>query len=736
MSAPRFRLCFVWLLALACPAGGACVTQRILVSGDDENHPPTADAQQLRRVEAQVAARRHLPFLRPVPADVMTVQQLREWFDRYADARKLRLQKDDLFHHRLGVLAPTVSTAEAYKGFIADFVGGVYDNENQRMVLVSDYAWWARAQQELVGMITGIDWAYEVFLAHELDHALQDQHFALGDILRSSGGDDNDDAAFVRKSLLESEANIVGMAHFLGMDLDTLATRKAFFLFLRYNNLFNGPILRALAGKTPSFFALQGLSQYELGLSFVERKLDEGGMDALSRAWVRPPGTPGALPRSTEQLLWPRKMRPESMDAPIALVRLDVPPLSLPGSTLVRTNVFGALAFKHLLEGLRGPLEAAIVADGWGGDRWELLDDNGHSVLVWRATWDSEGDAREFFDAWTASVPTRYGPRAAAIVRDEKRAVFQVPPAPEEKRFIRTGREERLLVEQRGRDVMVLEGARPETLESLAAEMWAHFVRGADPIPDEDRLAEHARRLEEQMREASSDALSEARSDARSDSFSNATSIPRADLLGRLFSPHRTMTVRMGTGIVVDAREQEAARAVFPVSDAEFRWGVRPGLELSLPVSLAAELRTEIGQTVARMVPTWEGSRLRLSLGGGHALPLGDRLAVVGQLTLADVSQTSAIRWSGGALMRPLDEVVFAPAIARDVPIATEGPSALPTVVLGGALQRGASTQPLLEIEVVDGLFLYESTMVFLEEKKRGLSLSAHSHVIGLLFVF
>ena len=80
------------------------------------------------------------------------------------------------------------------------------------------------------------------------------------------------------------------MSHFLGMDLEQLATRKSFFLFMRYNNLLNGPLLLALSGRTPSYFAKQAFAQYELGLSFVEKKLDDGGMDELSRAYVRLPG--------------------------------------------------------------------------------------------------------------------------------------------------------------------------------------------------------------------------------------------------------------------------------------------------------------------------------------------------------------------------------------------------------------------------------------------------------------
>ncbi|HEY4223020.1 MAG TPA: hypothetical protein VGO62_16800, partial [Myxococcota bacterium] len=562
-------------LAALLAASTGCITDRILVGS-----PPQADPVQFQRVEDETARLRHLPFTRPVPVDVMTVEQLRAWFDQYATQRKAALEREDRFFHRMNILPPTVSTAEAYKGFLADFVGGIYDDGSKKMILVSDYAWWAKLQQDVVGYITGVDWAYEVFLAHELTHALQDQHFGLGDMLQGGVYDDNDDAAFVRKTLLETEANVVGMAHFLGMDLEKLATRKAFFLFMRYNNLLNGPLMMALSGKTPSFFAKQTFSQYELGLSFVEEKLDDGGMDELSRAYVRGPGERGGLPESTEQLLWPKKMRADSLDRPIPIARLDGPPASIPGSSLVITNVFGALACKHWFEREDGPLVGNAVADGWGGDRWDIIDDGGVSLLVWRTTWDSDGDAQEFVDAYAQSVPVRYGERA--VVVDEH--TWAIPAAASEEHSVRTTRDERVVLERRGKDVLVVEGTTPAETQPLVDEMWRKLARGAPPHVHEAKLADKRAALEAHLQESRQRIAAEPE---------------RTDLLGRLFLPARTMAIRLGTGVSVDAQAPNGVPPRLPQNDIEMRWGFRPGLELSLPLGLAGSVRTAAGQSVA-----------------------------------------------------------------------------------------------------------------------------------------
>jgi hypothetical protein len=707
------RLAALWLAL----AGSGCITDRILV--EDDKGALYANPAQLERVERETAQRRRLPFLAHVPADVMTVQDLKAWFDRFADARKEELAKEDKFYHRTNILPPTTSTAEAYKGFIGDFVGGVYDDAKARMILISDYAWWSKLQQDAIGAMTGIDWAYEVFLSHELVHALQDQHFDLSDMLRGGVYDDNDDAAFVRKTILETDANVVGMSHFLGMDLEQLATRKSFFLFLRYNNLLSGPLMMALSGRTPSYFAKQSFSQYELGLSFIESKLDQGGMDALSRSYLLPPGTPGALPESSEQLLWPRKMRADTLDPPKPIVRLTAAPDALPGSKLVITNVFGALSFRHWLERLRGPLEANAVADGWGGDRWDMIDDGGHSVLVWRTTWDSEDDAREFVDAYDRGVRVRYGERAVKRTADPKgadgaRTTYDVPSSPAEDRFVRTHRDELVVIERRAKDVLIIEGVTPERDLALREEMWPLLRVVEKPPIDEAKLAAKAAALEKNIGDM-------------------APNPERPGLLGRLFLPQRTMALRMGTGIGVDLDTPPGFAPVFPVTDSELRWGFRPGLELSLPLALSGEIMSPVGQTVAGVSLGALFPSPTVGFHLGHAVALGDDLAVVAQLGADEVGNPTfnTRHVAAGALMRPAPFLVLAPGVAR-----VEGGVSGPSVILGSALRRGFAAAPLIEVEVVDGLAIYEASTFFLSASDRGVTLRAHTHALGLLLYF
>jgi hypothetical protein len=45
---------------------------------------------------------------------------------------------------------------------------------------------------------------------------------------------------------------------------------------------------------------------------------------------------------------------------------------------------------------------------GWGGDRWELLEKDGRQALVLKTVWDTDNDARNFFDAFGLALRNRF----------------------------------------------------------------------------------------------------------------------------------------------------------------------------------------------------------------------------------------------------------------------------------------------------------------------------------------
>lgn len=753
---------FLWAVC------AGCITDRVLVARDqaDGSVVYDVDAAVVEQAKKKTTQLRHLPFLRDVPIDVLTVPQLEEWLNRYYDDYKVALKRQDYFYHKMGILPPARDTASTWKGFLGGFAGGVYDDDRVgkdgnkgTMILVQDYAWWSKVQLDAIGVITGVDLAYEVFLAHELTHALQDQHFHLDELLDDVG---NDDVRMVQKTVLESEANVIGMAHFAGMDLDTFADRKAFFGFLRYNNLFNAPILTAVSGKTPSFFSRQTFAQYELGLSWVEARLDdgewqrfvkgkgEGASAELALAYARVPGTPGALPASTEQLLFSDK----ALDPPLVLPRLVLDEerrwAPLPGAVRSSGDVFGALALKHWLE--RPFAGADDVARGWGGDRYDVfVDDDDSPILLWRLLGDTDDDASEIAAALTARIARSVG--EDRFIVDEggsaDRVLARVTPAADERRLVRTTRPERVLVERRGRQVVVVNGVDDEV--DLPALVEALFAETVTAHNDDEDGAARARR--------SADLLLNLEK-----SFAALPARAESWVGDRLLLPARTMAFRVGVArFAFDDPAKDNDEADFIIGDIEARWGVRENLELSLPggVTLHSARRAGPFHLAIGLAPgalpfldpwsgTWSGRVVTTASWEAPSLALQLQAEARPRFAVAQVFdpgiETGAAFMNGdddviftvGLSLRPLPQLVVAPSIAFE-DVGSDGGFDADVVRIGGVVQRGFVDAPLVELEVVPGLMAYWASSWGCRvdgQRFKGLTLVEQRQAVGLLLYF
>ncbi len=229
----------------------------------------------------------------------------------------------------------------------------------------------------------------EFVLAHELNHALEDQHFGIG-----GGGRLNDDAALAEQALVEGSATDV-MIEFATRFLNPLE------LLAATETIDEG------TGDVPKAFVDQLTWTYLGGRKFIATLRDlAGGWKLVNYALEsRPPAT-------TEQVLHPRKYVVDERPAP---VRIDGAELRRDGWRPVDRSLFGELATDHLLRIGADPEAAKAAAAGWGGDEYELWRRDvppgaceypcrADLVLVAKWAWDTDGDAAEFSDAVAAYV--------------------------------------------------------------------------------------------------------------------------------------------------------------------------------------------------------------------------------------------------------------------------------------------------------------------------------------------
>jgi hypothetical protein len=689
----------VLLLAALLSLGLAgCIHTRVVEDG-------ALQPDGLEHNAVETSRLRRLPFLREVPSEAVDREEQKEFLRRYLDARAAQLDVDTRVYRRLGILGPQQTMRKVLERQFGSAIAGFYTWEGGGRLFVStDYDFLARMQLEGVGLLTGIDWAYDLVLLHELVHALQDQHY---DLARFAGDEltlTNEDLALARTDVIESDAGLAGWAHFHGVTMTGWLERRlhAAVVLTNYGPYMLIPQL-AFPG-VPAFFSKRSLGHYLRGIGYVNARLDEGGFEALDAAYR------AGLVESTEQLLWPDKRTGEGYDPPVVIGSLPEHHELLPGFTRARSNVFGELQWRLLFEDhLLLPGAATAVARGWGGDRYEVYVSTApgrerDDVFLWRSTWDTVADAEEVERAWRDTVDARYRGDVEAAGDDRWRL-------PDRRGFAQLAR--------RGRRVVIVEGNAANT-QALVEAAFASF--------DEEARVAPAPKLEPLV------AVTRA-ADATLDVSDRALPPPierGPTLRDRFFLRQRKVSWAFGVGarIAGDRVPVSLTSVDTPLGPGELRWGFRRGMQWSDPFVLSLEHHSPAGQTVVTGGLT---SFPFFSLDGElfaqplfratHALHVGERVAFAAQLggllqidTLAPDYTLGLMTVAAGVFARPVDGVTIGVSVARDTVVDFVGPLTgargyAPQhrpLRVGSAMVRGrAFRQPLLELRVLDVLHLW-----------------------------
>jgi hypothetical protein len=360
-------------LALAGP-GGAPATPGPQGAADAQPSLDRADLLRIsRRSTPRVARRvegiRELDFGHVPDPEVVDSEFLNRLGLREATQGKggLGVGADDAFGAITGLLGPDERLKAAYES-TGDLAAAAYDPETKRLYVVSDAVVANRALVEFV-------------LAHELDHAIEDQNFGL------PGEDEtDDDQALAETALTEGSATSL-MTDYAARNLDP------FELLAATDGIDTG------TGDVPKAYIDQLTWAYLGGLRFIN------DLRGLAGSWkLVDYALESRPPASSEQILHPRKYVENERPDP---VRIDGAPLRAAGWRPADRNVFGELPTSQLLELGVDRTAARRAAAGWGGDRYELWRRDvapgecaypcrSDLALVARWRFDTKGDERQF----------------------------------------------------------------------------------------------------------------------------------------------------------------------------------------------------------------------------------------------------------------------------------------------------------------------------------------------------
>jgi hypothetical protein len=387
----------VLLIATACGPG------RIVRRG-------AVNEDALAAVRRELPAIRGLEFTAAVPAFALGPEEVRSTLAReldegYAPGDLDRLQA---VYRRLGLLPPDTDLRAAVQRLYEEEGAGFYDPRTKRLVLATRAlragGWW----MTLLASLTGRDLLGEFLVAHELMHALQDQHYGLptrpDPLLRAHG-----DRRLARQALLEGDATLVGFAYVQRgtPDRDTVAwiQRKL------------DTVPEELADRYPDVPELVRTAvafQYDDGTAFAGWALAEGGWAAVNEVHADPP-------ESTEQVLHPARYY-TTRERPLAIEVPATAGLEASGWTPVLEDTLGELQIRVLASHGLAPTRASQVAEGWAGDRLRALARGDALYLVWMTAWDSPDEAVEFATAVPDIV------RNARVERRQTRVLVVLPP--------------------------------------------------------------------------------------------------------------------------------------------------------------------------------------------------------------------------------------------------------------------------------------------------------------------
>ena len=393
----------------------------------------TADA-----IAKKVASLRGLKLKKSIQRGVMDKRQIKKRLLKRIDQEytPAEIAAEEIAMKRLGLLPADADYLDIVVKLLTDQIAGFYDPWEQQLYIAS----W--------GGLGG-----DMLLAHEIDHALQDQHFDLRKFMKEER--DNADAMVARQALVEGDGTAV-MIEFT-MDDKGLAAPWGQSEFLETI----AQTTASMGGMVDAPLALKKglLFPYMRGLVFVGHYLRHNSWRRIDKMYKKPP-------LSTEHILHPDKF--DAYEKPVEVKSAALP--TLKGYKLAYDNVSGELGMSILFEQHgAGEDKAAEAAAGWGGDRLVIYTPPGHkgkvggTVGVSYSVWDETADAIEFFEALSDAMPSLAGGKS--IVLEADRVEYKT----------RSGA---IAIAERKRDAVVLVvGAPPARADDVVEQTWLLWKR-------------------------------------------------------------------------------------------------------------------------------------------------------------------------------------------------------------------------------------------------------------------
>ncbi len=378
----RLRTGFAWLavLLLGLVLGGQAYAL-MQQSGADALFKAADEITQ------QVVRIRGLEPKAPIKKGIETREEIAGYLDRRVkeDYSEKDLLREGKLLEKLGLIPQATKYRDLVMKLLTEQVGGYYDPDMKTLFIAG---WLPMDQQGPV-------------LAHEITHALQDQYFDLGGMIKRDLELKDDDQAMAHKALAEGDGMAVMLDYVLQptgrsfQELPDLVSVMRSQLSLMESQF-------AVFRDAPVYLKETLLFPYGYGAAFLQKAMASG------QTWSAVDKIYSDLPESTEQIIHPEKYF-VSRDKPKLIKSQEI--VSSLGERWHEgyTSVLGEFSLYLLLKLYLPEEQSRKAAEGWGGDRVVLVEEveGQESFVLLDSIWDSDQDAEEFRQALEEWLPHR-----------------------------------------------------------------------------------------------------------------------------------------------------------------------------------------------------------------------------------------------------------------------------------------------------------------------------------------
>lgn len=370
-------------------------------AASEATYPKTWD-KRVKPYVKLVEKKRGFDFLHPVEVRFLPAGEFRKSV-RSDDADLSSEDRDELekfegFFRALGLVSGDVDLLEASNDASSGTTLAYYSFEDRRITVRG----------------TSINAATKSTVVHELTHALQDQHFGIGDQFEAFEEADEDDteagaASTVLRAVVEGDAERIEARY-----AESLDAKERGALIRAQRKLSERAGAQTARDDVPEVILTLMGAPYALGSSLVEIVAADGGNDAVNALLRR-----GAMPHD-DVLLDPFLFLTDQ-GARGAAVKV---PGTSDGEEEFDAGHFGALGWYFLLAE-RMPLRDALAAvQGWDGDAYVAYERDDVTCARMAVRNDSAAGARRMHRAlrrWVAASPASN----ASVTIDGERLEFE-----------------------------------------------------------------------------------------------------------------------------------------------------------------------------------------------------------------------------------------------------------------------------------------------------------------------